>query len=193
MKNFGRFHFKEVGEHERMVSVIHRHWFDILKQYLAVVAIGIFMGVVFFVFPEYFMEFKTQNAYTLFLFIVSAFIILIWLYMSLAWVDYYFDIWIVTTERIINIEQKGVFVRHVSELKLVNIQDITTEVEGIIPTLLNYGNVHIQTAAEENRFVFRNVGDPYHIKGEIMKLQKHAHQKETRDLSEAIREGGNKM
>jgi hypothetical protein len=68
------------------------------------------------------------------------------------------------------VEQKGMFTRKVSELRYSRIQDVTTEVVGFLPTILNYGDVKIQTAAEEDEFLFRTVSDPYGVKGIIMNL-----------------------
>lgn len=173
--DFEKYNFKEISAGEKISSVIHRHWFDILRHFLVFfVLISALVGGVM-VFPLFSSEAGMAGGGVAFFFVGSFLTLLIWIYMFLIWIDYYFDIWIVTSERIINIEQKGLFVRHVSELKLQNIQDVTTEVEGLIPTVLNYGDVHIQTAAEQERFIFRNVPDPYHIKGEIMRLQKAAH------------------
>ena len=36
-------------------------------------------------------------------------------------------------------------------------QDITSDVEGFWATLLDYGDVHIQTAGEKERFVFKQI------------------------------------
>jgi hypothetical protein len=102
-------------------------------------------------------------------------------------VDYYLDVWIVTDQRIVNIEQKGLFGRIVSELELENIQDITTDVKGVIPTFLNYCNLYVQTAAEMERFVFRNIPDPYSVKDMIMNLQKKQEKKEENEFGEMIR------
>jgi hypothetical protein len=96
-------------------------------------------------------------------------------------------VWIVTNERIVNIEQLGLFSRDVSELELENVQDMTVEVLGIIPTFLNYGNLYVQTAAEKERFVFRHVPNPYAIKDLVMNLQKSYEKKEASDLGAVIR------
>lgn len=84
--------------------------------------------------------------------------------------DYFLDMWIVTNERIINIEQKGLFARTVSELRLNQIQDITSEMHGFLGTFLTYGNVYIQTAAARERFVFKNIDNPDEIKLKIARL-----------------------
>lgn len=83
--------------------------------------------------------------------------------MFSSFVDYYLDAWILTNEKIINIEQKGLFNRVISEQRLYRVQDITSELKGIIPTFLNYGNVYIQTAGEEERFAFKQVPAPYDV------------------------------
>lgn len=84
--------------------------------------------------------------------------------------DYYLDTWIVTTERIINIEQKGLFARVVSELHLNQIQDVTSETLGFLPTVLSYGDVFIQTAGTRERFNFKNIDNPEEVKKTISRL-----------------------
>jgi uncharacterized membrane protein YdbT with pleckstrin-like domain len=84
--------------------------------------------------------------------------------------DYYLDTWIVTNERIINIEQKGLFSRIVSELHLNQVQDVTSETHGIVATFLSYGDVHIQTAGARERFNFKQIDNPEKIKQIITKL-----------------------
>jgi uncharacterized membrane protein YdbT with pleckstrin-like domain len=76
----------------------------------------------------------------------------------------------VTNDRILNIEQQGLFSRTVSELDLINIQDVTSEVKGIIPTIFNYGTVHVQTAGEAARFVFEQVPAPERIRQRILEM-----------------------
>jgi uncharacterized membrane protein YdbT with pleckstrin-like domain len=89
----------------------------------------------------------------------------------------------------VNIEQKGLFVRHISELNFSRIQDVTAEVEGILPTVLNYGDVLVQTAGEESRFIFRQVADPYQVKDMVMKLSKGALDDDLRKMAQALHAG----
>ncbi|MBP6975746.1 MAG: PH domain-containing protein, partial [Candidatus Moranbacteria bacterium] len=122
----------------------------------------------------------------LLLFLLNTFLLFIWLYVFLIWVDYYFDVWIITNERIVNIEQKGLFNREVSELQFSRIQDVTSVVDGFIPTILNFGDVYVQTAAEEERFVFRQIPDPYTIKDMVMQLSRSGTPEEARQINEKI-------
>ena len=84
--------------------------------------------------------------------------------------DYYLDTWIVTTERIVNIEQLGLFSRVISTLHLNQIQDVTAETHGFLETIFTYGNVRIQTAGSTERFHFKNIDNPEDVKNIIVQL-----------------------
>lgn len=169
---FSNFPIKKNSGEEQVLFTLHRHWFNILSQFLIVFVILVLLLAAFFLSPIILTNSSNPAVFTFFLFIENIFILIAWIYSFLVWIDYYFDVWIVTSERIINIEQKGLFVRHVSELDYKKIQDLTVEIEGFLPTVLNYGDLFIQTAGEQNRFVFRQIPDPHRIKSEVMNLTK---------------------
>lgn len=81
--------------------------------------------------------------------------------------DFYFDIWIITNERVIDVEQHGLFRRETSEFGIDKIQDITVEVPNMVATFLKYGNLTIQTAGERS-FAIKDVPNIYEIKKVIM-------------------------
>ena len=58
-------------------------------------------------------------------------------------IDYYLDTWIVTTERVIDINQRGLFNRTAAEMHIALVQDATTEVRGMLGTFLDYGHVFV--------------------------------------------------
>ena len=149
-------------------------------------AIVLFAG--FFFLPLLFPELMEGEMRSLFLFGEITFILAVWLYGFLVWIDYYFDIWIITDERIINIEQKGLFMRQISEADYTKIQDVTAQIEGFLPTVINYGDVYIQTAAEKERFVFRTISRPYQIKDLLMQLARKKKAKQFESLGEMIQE-----
>lgn len=118
---------------------------------------------------------------TLFVLAASIYYLYVWIFMFRAWLDYYLDVWFVTTQRIVSIEQKGLFNRMVAEQKLFRIQDVHAEVKGIIPTFLDYGDVIIQTAGTEVVFIFREVPHPHQVARNLVKLvewDKRNHQKQ---------------
>lgn len=94
----------------------------------------------------------------------------LWLFFFTQFVDFYLDVWIITNDRIVNIEQQGLFARTVSELDLYKVQDVTSDVRGVIPTFFNFGNVYIQTAGNVERFVFRQIPHPHTVRQRIADL-----------------------
>lgn len=167
-------HFPNQHQDEEVLRVIHRHWFNILSHFFIILVFSFLLVASFLAFPILFPEMFNDGSARLFLFAENTFFIFTWLFGFLIWIDYYFDVWIITNERIINIEQKGLFVRHISELNFQNVQDVTSAVNGLLPTILNYGDVSVQTAGAENRFLFRQISDPYQIKDIVMNLAKNA-------------------
>lgn len=69
------------------------------------------------------------------------------LFSCIAWVDDEFDVFIITDERLIDITQITLFQRSVASTPLNQIQDTTSHVNGVLATILNYGDVEVQTAA----------------------------------------------
>jgi len=100
----------------------------------------------------------------------SAYYLWVWLFLFSNFVDYYLDVWVITSDRVLNIEQAGLFNRTVSELDLQNIQDITSEVKGVLPFFFGYGNVFVQTAAEKGRFAMEQIPKPDEVRKRLLVL-----------------------
>lgn len=184
--------FEEIrfpGQHdnEQVVLFLRRHWFVFFTHLLSV--IGCIIGLIFvFVFLNLFSENLSQSEYfNLLLFGESLGTLFVWNLFFILWLDYYLDAWIVTNERIININQKGFFNRDISELKLTKIQDVTSEIIGVIPTILGYGNIYVQTAAEVERFTFYQIPNPNEVKNIIVELQQKEQREEEIEMGRAIR------
>jgi len=112
----------------------------------------------------------------------SIYYLAIWIFFFSQFTDYYLDINIVTNDRILDIDQKGLFGRSISELDLTRVQDVHSEIKGIIPTLLNYGRVEVQTAATEENFVFEQVPNPHGVRQRILELAALDRKREAREI-----------
>jgi len=114
--------------------------------------------------------------------LVSIYYLGIWIFFFSQFTDYYLDINIVTNDRILDINQKGLFGRVVAELDLTRVQDVHSEIKGIIPTMLNYGTVEIQTAGGEQNFIFEQVPNPHAVRQRIIELAALDRKREARDI-----------
>lgn len=174
-------------EGETIILFLRRHWFIFFMRLLLIIVSVISLIIIYYLFIFFNSNFQESEYYNLLLFGESLATLFIWNFFFILWLDYYLDAWIVTNERIINIEQRGFFMRNISELKLTKIQDVTSEIIGVIPSLLNYGNIYVQTAAEKERFTFIQIPNPNKVKNAIVQLQEKERLAEEKELGEIIR------
>lgn len=74
--------------------------------------------------------------------------------------SWYFNSYIVTSKRVVDIDFYGITHRRFSEAPLRNIEDVTNNISGFGQVMFHYGDVSIQTAAEAREIMFENVPDP---------------------------------
>lgn len=106
--------------------------------------------------------------------IVSGAVIFGALYSIYQWYIWNNGIYILTNQRVINIDQVNLFNRLISEAEINRIQEISTEIAGPIHTMLNFGTVKIQTASTTGMMDLENVPDPYNIQQEIVRIQRES-------------------
>ena len=119
--------------------------------------------------------------------LVSLWLLFIWIIFFIIWTNYYLDILIITNKRIIDVNQKRLFNREISVSQLKHIEDVTTETVGIIATLLNFGNMQIQTAGEKREFIVKNIPNPSNVRRQIMKAHEAATEKSIGSLSNLLK------
>jgi len=151
-----------LNPNERVVLRLHRHPIILFFSSLPFLALLV-LPIALYVIGSYLQALPTLEtsivALVVLLFSLYFFYIILFLFYN--YFDFILDVWVVTDSRIINIEQKALFVREASELDIDRIQDVTAEVRGMLPTIFGYGDIYIQTAGEKERFVFRTVQHPY--------------------------------
>ncbi|MBU6389733.1 hypothetical protein KGQ71_04450 [Patescibacteria group bacterium] len=88
--------------------------------------------------------------------------------------NFYYTIVIVTDRRLVNIDQEQIFSRRISELQLEEIEDVTSSVNGLLPSVFNYGTVFIQTAGTADNFVMENIRYPREVAALTLSLSEQA-------------------
>ncbi|MDD5031695.1 MAG: PH domain-containing protein [Patescibacteria group bacterium] len=157
---------------EKIIKVLRRDVFILIKKILLFLLLLILPLILFYltvasIYPDILYG---EISYPLFLLVVSFYYLFLWVFFFFSFIDYYLDIWIITDERIINIEQEGYFARTISEQRFYRVQDVTSETKGFFPTVLKYGNVYVQTAGAKERFFFQEIPNPDQVRDIIIKL-----------------------
>lgn len=163
-------------EGESVILEVRKHWIVFVGQATAL----LFSALLPFILLTLAKMFKISlpqfdipgNVSALFLFFYLLWLLALWILFFLDWTKYYLDVWYVTEKRIIAIDQRKIFYREVSNLRFDKIQDVTIDVHGFIPTLLNFGNIQVQTASEDStEFFMSSVRHPENVRKIIFAQQ----------------------
>jgi uncharacterized membrane protein YdbT with pleckstrin-like domain len=153
----------ELGENEKVIAVFRKHQF-----YLWISAIKYVVLALLPILASSFIGNMLGDFSDIATSIYIAFVIILWIGFFIEWTDFMLDTWILTNQRLVDVEQLGLFNRRVSTLSLDRIQDITIEESGIVHTALGIGTVFIQTAGTEDEFRIWGMKYPAQVKDTIM-------------------------
>lgn len=146
--------FETREEEEQIILFLRKHFITNIPW--------IFISFVMFLAPAIVMTtgiLNTVPANFRFIFIM------IWYLVSVAYtlesfLTWFFNVYIITDERIVDVDFYNLTYKEVSDANLDKIEDVTYKMGGVIRTLFNYGDVLIQTAAEITNFEFLAVPYP---------------------------------
>lgn len=121
---------------EKIVTVIKRHW-------IVYVMLGVFFFIGLFI---------TIILYVIlwFTFISNMVNIVFWMFFSLflyiEWLNHELDMYVVSNNRVIWIDQISFLNREVSECNLWQVQEVNSKTSGLFANIFNYWTLSIQTA-----------------------------------------------
>ena len=161
---------------EQITRIIHRHPLTLLPTILTsllllVVAIAFAYAEGRFPasipFPH-----LVVFALVVILVVLSAIIFLIGIFV------YQRNLLIFTNVHLLLAEQYGLFTHRISQVAFERVQDVTGVKKGISQTIFNYGDVEIESAGAEEKFLFRGAPDPQEIADEALEIHErwlHVH------------------
>lgn len=167
---------EQMTSEETKVADIRRHPFGLFVIYLQVF-IG--LGIAFFLILAFLPSVLTivniddaQARSAAYLFgLTTAFLAII--FLILATRIYKGNQLIVTDVNVTQVLQVGLFNRKVSELSMHNVEDVTAEQKGILQTFFNYGTLRIETAGEQNNFIFVYCPNPNAYAKALLDARQH--------------------
>lgn len=155
----------------------------LMRQHFATNVPWIIMTLVLFILPLLVVPFLVAaNIFTAHVPMFLPIILLLFWYVGLVgfflinFLHWYFNIYILTNRRVIDIDFVGLLYKQFSATNLSNIEDITYKQTGFFSVFFNYGDVYIQTAGVEPNFEYTAVAKPDVLTttiGEYMRKRKH--------------------
>lgn len=163
--------FETQENKEKIIVLMRSHVITNIKWMIVLFFIVLFSLLIFIktpilsIFPTNFKFFTIL----LWLFFITAIIV----EKTLSW---FFNAYIITDERIIDIDFYSLTAKRISEAKIENIEDVAYSQGGLLQSLFNYGTINIQTAGEKQEFDFENIPHPQKIASILNQLKLHEEQ-----------------
>lgn len=153
----GKVRFETQETHEKIVLLLRQHWFTQLKWVITAIVM-VFVPLALARIPL--LDFLSDKGQLM--------AIIIWYLLVVAFVyeqfiSWYFHVFIITDERVIDVNFYNLLYKEVSEAKIDNIEDVTYRQGGVIRALLNFGDVNMQTAGEKREFMIEDVPLPSRV------------------------------
>jgi uncharacterized membrane protein YdbT with pleckstrin-like domain len=148
----------KLREGERKIFETRAHWITVIKPFL-VFLVAIVLMVLSFVLV------KEQTVFSRFAHWACGVLVAVaTLYFGYCEWFRRRDIWAVTNLRVV--DEQGIFKRYSKESPLDKINNLSYD-QSLLGRMMNYGNVEIQTAAEEGATIYRKVAKPKKLKETI--------------------------
>ncbi|MDD3303127.1 MAG: hypothetical protein PHN31_06240 [Candidatus Gracilibacteria bacterium] len=142
---------------EKIELVIKRHWIVYVFIF-----IYLFFGILITI-TLLFLFFSQLWFYLLLIIFWMSFS----LFLYIRWLDHELDLFVITNNRIIGIEQLSLLNRIVSECSLGQVQEVGSQTKGLFANMLNFGTITIQTAGTATNFIMEYAPDPVHYTSKI--------------------------
>lgn len=155
----------ELQEGEKVLGIFRRHWLLFAIEMLGIFAL-FWVPFLLSMLPAFPILSESVSV-----FLGTLWMLLICMKAFISWTIYYLDIWVVTNERLVDIEQHSLFNRKSSTLQLENIEDITVHINGFWESIIGYGRLSVQTAGNIPEFIINDIPLPEDAKQLIYAAQ----------------------
>ena len=92
---------------------------------------------------------------------VCAIWLVAWLVRAyLLWYRYEHDVWVLTDQRLVDSLKRHWFHHRMSSVDLVDIEDVSVLRVGLLRTMFDFGDVQVQTAAQQANFILSAIPHP---------------------------------
>lgn len=151
--------FRTQNPGERVYILVRAHVLTNLG-WLIQLCLSSIVPILFFLFLDYFnIDLNFIGESLVFLLVLTYYISTVCRAL-MSFLRWYYNIYLVTSERIIHYQFDPLTIYKVSEAEIENIQDISQASLGFLPNMFGYGDIMVQTASVRNKFYFKAVPRP---------------------------------
>lgn len=81
-------------------------------------------------------------------------------YALIKFTSWFFNVGLISNFRVLDLDFIPLNYRNITETKIFNVEDITSESKGPFASLFHYGDIYVQTAGAKGNIEFHNVPEP---------------------------------
>lgn len=169
--------FIEQEPNEKILLILRRH-FSTNTLWIFITFILLLSPVFFFIFRNEFQLLEVVDLPVRFILIFTIFYYLVvFSYAFINFITWFYNVFLVTQKRVVDIDYSDIVIHNIAFTKLTHMQDVNYTQAGFIHSLLDYGNVFLQTAGTETNFEALSVPRPRkaaHIIANLIGKEAHA-------------------
>jgi hypothetical protein len=149
-----------LSDGEKVILVVRRHYANLAPVISSIVIIYFALILMAYAAGRYsdqvshYVPMRFVNLLFVIVILMTAFILLAALRI------YRRNCLVLTDMSVMQIQQFGLFNHTVSKLSLANIEDVTSRRTGVFATVLNFGDIIVESAGEQENFTFVQAPDP---------------------------------
>ena len=164
---------QELNEGEELITILRKHRITLSWFFLKIIIV--------FALATVFFNFAPNEKWAAQVFLIWIFLGFIYFFRGIfIWL---LDCYIITNEKIIDIDQRGFFQRIVTEVAYGKIQNAFYEIKGPLATFFNYGNIKIQITQNKGMLLIKQIPDPKKIQNIIITFQEKSQAENPKEVS----------
>jgi len=151
-----------LNDDEGVIRIIRQSWLKL--AFNLILPVLLIMLPFFFLYPLF--SFGNKGILVFSLTLVVGILLLLRNIIIWSWRTF-----IITNQRIIDIDQQGIFKKTVSDIPLAKIQDVYYQIKGIWQTLTRIGDINVILLDNKTKIEIKNIPKPHKTQQLILQLK----------------------
>lgn len=168
-------HFQTQKPHEKIILFLRSHFVTNISWLIFTAILICLPLVITLLLPLFKIDFFFSPSATRFTAVyVLFYYLMVSSYIFISFLHWFYNVFIVTSERVVDIDYSDIVVHNIAVASLSHVQDVNYTQSGFISTFFNYGDIFVQTAGDERNFEAYSVPKPReatHIIGDLTGLK----------------------
>lgn len=163
--------FQTQKPHETIILFLRSHVITNISWIILAIILILLPPIIILFLPLLKMDFLSSPAAARFTTVYILFYyLMVFSYVFVSFMHWFYNVFIVTSERIVDIDYSDIVTHNIAIASLSHVQDVNYTQSGFISGFFNYGNLFVQTAGNEVNFEAHSIPKPReatHIIGDL--------------------------